>query len=249
MVIYEVSVEVDQEIASEYRRWLTDHTADIVEKGRFERADVYTADGANPLVTNWVIQYRAKSLKAVQNYLEKLAPEFRADGLKRFGEKARAQRRILTLTEEHLPSQIGATHRKDVSMNTQVNWKKIRAEFERLADVEKLKSEVQRIGSEIRGFDFHSVLSPAAQAKVKNFEKRYTEISRSLHQAQRQMDREFNRLLTQIKGQRKEVEKTAKEFQKRFTKKAAAAKATAKTSAKKATKKTAAKGTRKRAKA
>lgn len=114
-------------------------------------------------------------------------------------------------------------------MNTQVNWKKIRTELQRLADVEEIKSEVTRIGKEIRKFDFHSVLSPAAAQKVKKFEKRYTELMRTLHQAQRQMDREFNRVLRQIKTHRSDVtkvvsdqkeklEKVTTDFQKRFSK-------------------------------
>jgi hypothetical protein len=117
-------------------------------------------------------------------------------------------------------------------MNTQVNWKKIRGEFQRLADVEKLKTEVHRIGSEIRKFNFHSVLSPSAATKVKNFEKRYSELMRTIHQAQRQMDREFNRILRQIKVHRSDVnkvvaqqknklEKASTVLKKRFTKKAA----------------------------
>ncbi len=117
-------------------------------------------------------------------------------------------------------------------MNTQVNWKKIRNEFQRLTDVDKLKVEVTRIGKELRKFDFHTVLSPAAQAKVKKFEKRYTELMRTIHQAQRQMDREFNRILRQINvhrsdvskvvaEQKKNLEKASQVMKKRFTKKSA----------------------------
>ncbi len=117
-------------------------------------------------------------------------------------------------------------------MTTQVNWKKIRTEFKRLSDVEELKSEVQRIGAEIRKFDFQSVLSPNAQTKIKKFEKRYADLMRTIHQAQRQMDREFNRILRQIKGHRSDVnkvvaqqknklEKVSRDMKKRFSKKAA----------------------------
>lgn len=92
-------------------------------------------------------------------------------------------------------------------MTTQLNWKKIRSEFNRLADVDTLKSEVHRIGTEIRKFDFHTVLSPAAQQKVKTFEKRYTTLMRTISQAQRQVDREFNRILREVKVRRKDVNK------------------------------------------
>jgi len=122
-------------------------------------------------------------------------------------------------------------------MNTQVSWEKIRNELQRLADVETLKDEVQRIGTEIRKFDLQSVLSPRAQAKVKNFEKRYADLMRSIHQAQRQMDREFNRILRNIRVHRSDVsksvnvqkqklERASADLKKRFAK---VAKTTAKT--------------------
>ena len=96
-------------------------------------------------------------------------------------------------------------------MTPQINWQKIRNEFNRLSDVENLKSEVQRIGTEIRKFDFHTVLSPAAAAKVKAFEKRYATLMRTISQGQRQMDREFNRILREIKGRRAVVNKMVRE--------------------------------------
>lgn len=117
-------------------------------------------------------------------------------------------------------------------MNPQVNWRKIRNELQRFADVDTLKTEVHRIGQELRKFDFHSVLSPAAQTKVKTFEKRYADLMRTIHQAQRQMDREFNRILRRIHVHRSDVskavnqqkhklEKVSVDLQKRFSKKAA----------------------------
>ncbi len=114
-------------------------------------------------------------------------------------------------------------------MTTQVNWKKIRDELQRFANVDKLKTEVQRIGTELRNLDFQSVLSPTAQAKVKVFERRYVDLMRTIQQGQRQMDREFNRILRQIKVHRSDVskvvaeqksklEKASKDMQKRFAK-------------------------------
>ena len=96
-------------------------------------------------------------------------------------------------------------------MNPQVNWQKIRDEFQRLTDVEQLKSEVHRIGHELRKFDLQKVLSPAAQDRVKHFEKRYAELVRTLTKAQTQVDREFNRLMKQIKDHRSDVTKVMNE--------------------------------------
>lgn len=87
-------------------------------------------------------------------------------------------------------------------MNPQVNWQKIRDEFSKLADVNRLRGELNRLTDEFRNFDFHNVLSPSAQEKVKTFEKKYADILKTVHQAQRQVDREFNRVLRQVKGHR-----------------------------------------------
>ncbi len=92
-------------------------------------------------------------------------------------------------------------------MSTQASWQRIRNEFQRLTDVDQLKTEVHRIGNELRKFDFHTVLSPSAQARVKSFERRYAELMRTMQQAQRQVDREFNKILRQIKTQRGTVTK------------------------------------------
>lgn len=84
-------------------------------------------------------------------------------------------------------------------MNPQVNWQKIKSELNKLADVTKLSDELRKVANEIRNFDFHTVLTPQAQERVKAFEKRYGEILKTVHQAQRQVDREVNKILRQVK--------------------------------------------------
>jgi hypothetical protein len=96
-------------------------------------------------------------------------------------------------------------------MNTQVNWQKIRNEFSRITDVESLKTEVQKIRKELSKFDLNAVLSPAAAEKVKAFEKRYSTLMRTVHQAQRQVDREFNRILREINVRRADVNRVVNE--------------------------------------
>lgn len=132
-------------------------------------------------------------------------------------------------------------------MIPQLNWKKIKTDLNRYANVDQLKTDVQRIGGEIRNFDYQKVLTPSAQQRVKAFEKRYNTMMRTLHQAQRQIDREFNRLLRQVNIQRKDVnklvaeqrdklEKLSADFRSRFVAaKKSKKKKTTKTTAKKAT--------------
>lgn len=85
-------------------------------------------------------------------------------------------------------------------MNPQVNWQKLRSELNKLTDVGKLKEDLQKIAAEIRKFDFHTVLTPQAQARVKLFEKKYAELLKTVHQAQRQVDREVNKIIRQVKS-------------------------------------------------
>ena len=112
-------------------------------------------------------------------------------------------------------------------MNTQVNWQRIRAELQRLADAESLKTEVQRISGELRKFDYHSVLSPKAAERVKELEQRYDDLMRRMHLAQRKMDREITRILKRLKfhgddaaenlaKQKSRLEKLSQTFKGRF---------------------------------
>jgi hypothetical protein len=89
----------------------------------------------------------------------------------------------------------------------QVNWSKLLSELNKIADVDRLKSEVQRIGNEIRKFDINAHLSPTARERLKVVESKYQEVSKTLNRTQRQVDREFNRILRNLKGQRARAEK------------------------------------------
>lgn len=240
--VYVVRIEVDAAISESYLAWLKPHITEVVQAGGFTHAEFYEPEEVASDRRVFVVHYHARSRKELELYLARSAPKLRADADRRFGGRFQGTRQILNfrsevrhLTEGRGRTQIDANERKDGSMTTQVNWQKIRSEFQRLTDVEELKSEVQRIGNELRKFDYHSVLSPKAQAKVKVFERRYAEVMRSLQQAQRQVDREVNRILRQIKVHRTDVtkvvaqqkdklEKVSSQFKKRFTKKAAHAK-------------------------
>src|ERR1700753_293625 len=91
---------------------------------------------------------------------------------------------------------------REVFMNPQVNWQKLRSELNKLTDVAKLKEDLQKIATEIRKFDFYTVLTPHAQERVKLFEKKYADLLKTIHQAQRQVDREVNKIIRQVKGHR-----------------------------------------------
>lgn len=96
-VVYEVNVEVDVEIAAAYRAWLRAHIAEILALPGF--VDARTFEVLDPAPTAGrialCVQYRLTGTAALDAYLREHAPRLRADGVARFGERVRAQRRVL----------------------------------------------------------------------------------------------------------------------------------------------------------
>jgi len=99
-------------------------------------------------------------------------------------------------------------------VNPQINWSKVLQELNKLADVDKIKREVKKVGIELRKFDINAHLSPSAKARLKNVEQSYQKLSRSIHKTQRQVDREFNRVLRNLKKHRSQAEKSLLTFKK-----------------------------------
>lgn len=91
-ILYEVSIRVDESIRAGYRHWLREHMTAMLEIDGFARADLFidTEDE-----THFVCHYRLRDMEAMDAYLAGPSKEMRADGVKRFGEKFSASRRIL----------------------------------------------------------------------------------------------------------------------------------------------------------
>lgn len=97
MIVYEVELTVDAQIAREYRRWLDGHVRDMLALPGFTGAEILEridpAPPANRIVL--VAQYRLADRAAFDRYLAEHAPRMREDGLRRFGGRFEATRRLL----------------------------------------------------------------------------------------------------------------------------------------------------------
>lgn len=97
MIAYEVNLFVQRAIEAEFRAWLEDHVREILAlpgftSGQvFERLEPAPAEGEFVLCTH----YRLQDEAALAHYLREFAPALRADGLNRFGDRFRAERRVL----------------------------------------------------------------------------------------------------------------------------------------------------------
>jgi hypothetical protein len=97
MIVYEVNLEIDAGIATEYRRWLDTHVVGILALPGFTGARILEVLEPEPPSTRIAlcVQYALVDLTALDGYLREHAPRLRAEGVARFGDRVRAQRRIL----------------------------------------------------------------------------------------------------------------------------------------------------------
>ena len=100
MIIYEVNLTINQDIFSEYYRWLIKHIETILKFSGFCKAEIAKeklSDSEKHI--KLAVRYILKSEEDLNNYLELHAPAMREDGIKRFGNQFSASRRDFTDTK------------------------------------------------------------------------------------------------------------------------------------------------------
>ncbi|MEM1041872.1 MAG: DUF4286 family protein [Bacteroidota bacterium] len=102
MIVYEVNLTVDRDIADAYAAWLGLHIEEMLTLPGFVSAEWLVdrhyneEEGADP---RWSVRYRLGSHDDLQRYVDEDAERMRADGLERFGDRFSATRRILEARE------------------------------------------------------------------------------------------------------------------------------------------------------
>jgi len=97
MVLYEVNVQVDRDIAADYRAWLDAHVGVMLALPGFTGAEVFEVVETPPDAghLSLCVHYRLRDQAALDDYLREHATHMRADGIARFGDRFRASRRVL----------------------------------------------------------------------------------------------------------------------------------------------------------
>jgi hypothetical protein len=100
MIIYNVSVHVEDAIHDEWLVWMkTKHLPDVMQTGMFveyKMAKLLTRQEDETGIT-YIIQYYAKTMQDYETYVAEYAPALKAETAKRYGDKILAFR---TLMEE-----------------------------------------------------------------------------------------------------------------------------------------------------
>ena len=96
-VVYEVNIDLEVDVRSEYLAWLDAHVAEICALPGFLGAQVLEVTDPPPAPgrASLCVQYRLTGPDALGRYLAEHAPRLRAEGAARFGTRFSASRRVL----------------------------------------------------------------------------------------------------------------------------------------------------------
>ena len=102
MIIYNVTVNIDDTIHNEWLNWIKEHIPQVLATGKFTEAKLtkVLVDEELGGVT-YSVQYRARSRKDLDDYYENDAERLRSEGLKKFANKALAFRTELEIIDEY----------------------------------------------------------------------------------------------------------------------------------------------------
>ena len=101
MIIYNVTVNIDESIHDEWLKWIKEHIPQVLATGRFSDAKLTKVLVEEDMGgTTYSVQYRAKSREDLDYYYKIDAPRLRGDGLARFSDKMLAFRTELEIIDE-----------------------------------------------------------------------------------------------------------------------------------------------------
>jgi len=121
-VVYEVTMEVEIDIAAAFDHWLTDHVQTLLKLPGFQDARVlHGPDGASPAIR--VVQYFLSDQAALDSYLQVHAARMRDDGLSRFGSRFKASRRTYPASRLERPAATPDTALRCLNCNTPLTGK------------------------------------------------------------------------------------------------------------------------------
>ncbi|KTD04047.1 hypothetical protein Lgee_0290 [Legionella geestiana] len=99
-IIYEVNLSVDADILEEYVAWLQEHVRLMLQFPGFQSAEVFKEEVAlNAPQHAFTVHYRLQNRDSLEHYFKENAAAMREDGLRRFGGRFSASRRILELVK------------------------------------------------------------------------------------------------------------------------------------------------------
>ena len=101
MIIYSVTVSVEENITSDWLDWMkTEHIPEVMACGIFTKAQINRVIARGDSNNTFAIAYTCKSMKDLHKYQIKFSAELQQKHIARYGEKAVAFRTIMEVLEE-----------------------------------------------------------------------------------------------------------------------------------------------------
>jgi len=102
MIIYNVTVNIDQSVHDEWLTWIKNHIPQVLATGKFDKATLTKVLVEEDMGgVTYSIQYRSHSREALDAYYKEDAEKLRNDGLKKFADKVLAFRTELQIIDEY----------------------------------------------------------------------------------------------------------------------------------------------------
>lgn len=100
MIIYNVTINVDDAIHHQWLEWMQKvHIPDVLSTGHFHGYRICRLLDVEDEGTTYSVQYSAKSIDEYKQYREKHAPRLQQDAFKKFGDKFVAFRTLMEVVE------------------------------------------------------------------------------------------------------------------------------------------------------
>lgn len=102
MIIYNLTINVDQSIHEEWLTWIKEHIPQVLATGKFTEAKLTKVLVEEEMGgTTYSVQYRAKSRETLDAYYREDAEKLKQDSLIKFADKALVFRTELEIIDEY----------------------------------------------------------------------------------------------------------------------------------------------------
>lgn len=100
MIIYSVTVSVENEIAQEWLEWMkTEHLPEVMKSGCFQRHQMHRLIEPiyEPDTVTYNVMYYADSMANIEDYRNNYSPRLRHHAYMRYGQRTTAVRSVLEI--------------------------------------------------------------------------------------------------------------------------------------------------------
>ena len=102
MIIYNVTVSVEQSVKEDWLKWMQDvHILEVMATGVFLKSQINRVMVQGDSDNTFAIAYTCESMKNLHQYQLKFAPELQKKHVARYGEKAVAFRTLMEVIQEY----------------------------------------------------------------------------------------------------------------------------------------------------